>query len=704
MSIEKKTYTLEIAGKQMKVEMGKFANLANASAMVTYEETTVLTAVTDSGPKPHLGFFPLSVNYEEKMYAAGKIPGGYLKREGRPSENATLISRVIDRSLRPLFPDGFANEVQVVSTVMAIDGEAPADMAALIGASISLSVSDIPFEKPIAGVRIGYVNEEFVINPSEALLEESTMDLVVAGTKDAVVMVEAGAEMVPDQIMLEAILFAHEEIKKIVTFIEGIVEEIGLEKVVFETEAIDKNFYNEIYEEMSDGIDKAMRIQDKHDRSVMLDKIKDDMNAKYKEILEEDDENLKLIGEAHKDLQKESVRNMIINEGVRPDGRAFDEIRPLSSDVGIVPRVHGTGLFQRGLTQVLSLLTLGAAGEGKRLDGLEAMDQKRYMHHYNFPPYSVGETGRMFVNRRAIGHGALGERALLPVLPSEEDFPYSIRIVSEVLTCNGSSSQASICGSTLALLDAGVPITDSVAGIAMGLIKEGDDIAVLTDIQGIEDFYGNMDFKVAGTREGVTALQMDIKMEGLSKAILEEALTAGKKARNKVLDNMAEVISKPREELSKYAPRIFSIKIDPDKIGKVIGPGGKTITKITTENNVKMDIDDDGTILITAADKESGENALAEVELIVQEAEVGKIYIGTIKKIVNFGAFVEILPGTDGLCHISQFTKTRIKSVEEKFEVGEEIFVKVIKIDDRGRIDLSRKEALKDKDMEDDKE
>lgn len=703
MSIEKKTYTLDIAGKQMKIEMGKFANLANASAMVTYEETTVLTAVTDSGPKPHLGFFPLSVNYEEKMYAAGKIPGGYLKREGRPSENATLISRVIDRSLRPLFPDGFANEVQVVSTVMAIDGEAPADMAALIGASISLSVSDIPFEKPIAGVRIGYVNEEFVINPSEALLEESKMDLVVAGTKDAVVMVEAGAEMVPDQIMLEAILFAHEEIKKIVTFIEGIVEEIGLEKVVFETEAIDEDFYNKVYEEMSSDIDKAMRINDKHDRNVLLDEIKDNIKAKYEEILGEDDENLKLISQAHKDLQKKSVRNMIINEGVRPDGRAFDEIRPLSSDVSIVPRVHGTGLFQRGLTQVLSLLTLGAAGEGKRLDGLEAMDQKRYMHHYNFPPYSVGETGRMFVNRRAIGHGALGERALLPVLPSAEDFPYSIRVVSEVLTCNGSSSQASICGSTLALLDAGVPIKDSVAGIAMGLIKEGDDIAVLTDIQGIEDFYGNMDFKVAGTREGVTALQMDIKMDGLSKAILEDALTAGKKARNKVLDNMAEVISEPREELSEYAPRIFSLKIDPDKIGKVIGPGGKTITKITTENDVKIDIEDDGSILITANDKKSGENALAEVELIVQEAEVGKIYIGTIKKIVNFGAFVEILPGTDGLCHISQFTESRIKSVEDKFEVGEEIFVKVIKVDDRGRIDLSRKEALKDKDMEDTK-
>src|SRR6056297_743600 len=427
----------------MKVEMGKFANLANAAAMVTYEETTVLTAVTDSGPKPHLGFFPLSVNYEEKMYAAGKIPGGYLKREGRPSENATLISRVIDRSLRPLFPDGFANEVQVVSTVMAIDGEAPADMAALIGASISLSVSDIPFEKPLAGVRIGYVNDEFVINPSEALLDESKMDLVVAGTKDAVVMVEAGAEMVPDQIMLEAILFAHEEIKKIVAFIEGIVDEIGMEKVAFETPEIDEEFYNKVFEEMADAVDKAMRIQDKHDRNVMLDEIKDNMKAKYEEILEEDDENLKLIGKAHKDLQKKSVRNMIINEGIRPDGRAFDEIRPLSSDVGIVPRVHGTGLFQRGLTQVLSLLTLGASGEGKRLDGLEAMDQKRYMHHYNFPPYSVGETGRMFVNRRAIGHGALGERALLPVLPSEEDFPYSIRVVSEVLTCNGSSSQAS---------------------------------------------------------------------------------------------------------------------------------------------------------------------------------------------------------------------------------------------------------------------
>ncbi|MEA1976071.1 MAG: polyribonucleotide nucleotidyltransferase [Bacillota bacterium] len=704
MSIEKRTYSLDIDGKTLKVEMGKFANLANGSAMITYEETSVLTAVTDSGKRSSMGFFPLSVNYEEKMYAAGKIPGGYLKREGRPSENATLISRVIDRSIRPLFPDGFSNEVQVVSTVMAIDREVPSDMMAMLGASIALSVSDIPFEKPIAGVKIGYINNEFVINPSDKVLEESQMDLVVAGTKDAVVMVEAGAKMIKDSIMLEAIMFAHEEIKKIVEFIETIVSEIGLEKREFAQEEVDEDFYNIVFEEMYNDIDKAMRISDKHERTEFLSEVKKEMISKYEEIFEENNQALNMIGKAHKDLQKKIVRKMIIEEKIRPDGRAFDEIRSLSSDINIIPRAHGTGLFQRGVTQVLSVLTLGAAGEAQRLDGLEYIPKKRYMHHYNFPPYSVGETGRMFVNRRAIGHGALGQRALLPVLPSIEDFPYAIRVVSEVLTCNGSSSQASICGSTLALLDAGVPITDSVAGIAMGLIKEGDKLQVLTDIQGIEDFYGNMDFKVAGTREGITALQMDIKMDGLSKELLEEALNAGKKARNQVLDNMATAITTPREELSKYAPRIFSIKIHPDKIGKVIGPGGKTITRITADYDVKVDIDDDGTVLITASDKESGESALQEIELIVKEAKVGEIYIGKIKKILNFGAFVELFPGTEGLCHISQFSKKRIKTVEEMFKVGEEIFVKVIKIDNKGRIDLSRKEALKDKDMDDDKE
>ncbi|MDM8533069.1 polyribonucleotide nucleotidyltransferase [Clostridiaceae bacterium HSG29] len=703
MSIERKTYSLDIAGKTLKVEMGRFANLANASAMITYEETSVLTVATDSGKRSTMGFFPLSVNYEEKMYAAGKIPGGYLKREGRPSENATLISRVIDRSIRPLFPDGFSNEVQIVATVMSVDRKVPADMLAMLGASIALSVSDIPFEKPIAGVKIGYVNNEFVVNPSEEVLEESTMDLVVAGTKDAVVMVEAGAKMVPDSIMLEAILFAHEEIKKIVAFVEMIVAEIGVEKRDVIKEEIDEEFYNKVFDEMTDDVDKAMRIADKHERNDFISEVKENMKSKYKEILEENEGNSKLIGKAVDALQKKTVRKMIIEEKIRPDGRAFDEIRPLSSDVNILPRVHGTGLFQRGVTQALSIVTLGAAGDAQRLDGLEATKTKRYMHQYNFPPYSVGETGRMFVNRRAIGHGALGERALVPVLPSVEEFPYAIRVVSEVLTCNGSSSQASICGSTLALLDAGVPIKDSVAGIAMGLIKEGDKLQVLTDIQGIEDFYGNMDFKVAGTREGITALQMDIKMDGLSKELLEEALNAGKKARNQVLDNMAIAITAPREELSKYAPRIFSIKIDPEKIGKVIGPGGKTITRITAEYDVKIDIDDDGMVLITANDKETGEGALSEIEMIVKEAKVGEIYIGTIKKILNFGAFVELFPGSEGLCHISQFTQKRLKNIEDSFKVGDEIFVKVIKIDEKGRVDLSRKEALKDKDMEDDK-
>ncbi|MGM0378160.1 MAG: polyribonucleotide nucleotidyltransferase [Bacillota bacterium] len=705
MSIKRKSYTLDIAGKSLKVDLGKYANLANGSAMVSFEDTTVLTTATDSGPKPHLGFFPLSVDYEEKMYADGKIPGGYRKREGKPSEQATLTARVIDRTIRPFFPESFKNEVQIISTVMSVDGNAPADIAGMIGASIALSVSDIPFEKPIAGVRVGLIDDELILNPSDEEMEESKLDLIVAGTKDAVCMVEAGAEMVSDDIVLEAILFGHEKIKEIAEFIEKIVSEVGLEKRTIETPEIDQDFYDKIYEELYDDVDQAMRNQDKHERNLEIEKIKDEALEKYKEILDEDDERIDLIKTVHKDLQKKCVRKMIVEENIRPDGRDFDEIRSLNSYVGELPRVHGSGVFERGLTQVMSVLTLGGIGEGKRLDGLELIDQKRYMHHYNFPPSSVGDTGRMYTNRRAIGHGALGERALLPVLPSEEEFPYSIRVVSEVLTCNGSSSQASICGSTLALLDAGVPIKDSVAGIAMGLIKEGDEVRILTDIQGIEDFYGNMDFKVAGTREGVTALQMDIKMDGLSKSLLEEALLAGKKARNKVLDNMNETISKPNEELSEYAPRVLSTKVNPEKIGKIIGPGGKTITKITTDYDVKIDIEDDGDVLITANDQKTGEAALNEINLLVKEAKVGEIYIGTIKKIVNFGAFVEIFPGTEGLCHISQFTQSRLNKVSDKFSVGEEIFVKVTNIEKKsGKVDLSRKKALKDKDMEDEKD
>lgn len=706
MSIEQRTYEIEIAGRPLKVELGKYATLANASAMVRYGDTAVLTAVTDSGPKPGLGFFPLSVEYEEKMYAQGTIPGGYLKREGRPSEQATLSARVIDRSIRPMFPDGFKNEVQVISTVMSLDHKNTPEMSALIGASIGLSISDIPFAQPIAGVIVGYIDDEFVINPTEEQAIDSQMHLIVAGTKDGVVMVEAGANKVPDEIMMDAILFGHEEIKRIVKFIEKIAEEVGLEKREVEEAEIDETFYENVMDEMFDSIDAAMRISDKHDRGEKLDEILEEVTAKYEESLEEEEleEKTSLIKTAHKDLQKKCTRKMILEEKVRPDGRTFDEIRPLSSEVGVLPRVHGTGVFKRGLTQVLSALTLGASGEGKRLDGLEKIDQKRYMHHYNFPPYSVGETGRIRVNRRAIGHGALGERALLPVLPSDVDFPYSIRVVSEVLTCNGSSSQASICGSTLALLDAGVPIDAPVAGIAMGLMKEDDKVQVLTDIQGIEDFYGNMDFKVAGTKDGVTALQMDIKLKGLDKAILKEALMAGKKGRIEIIESMEETIAEPREELSPYAPSIIQTAIDPEKIGDIIGPGGKTITRITTEYDVKIDIEDDGSIFITANDQESGKLALKEIELITEEPEVGRIYKGTIKRIVDFGAFVEILPGKEGLCHISQFTKSRLNKVKDKFELGEEIWVKLTKIDNRGRLDLSRKEAIAEKEIDDPKE
>ncbi len=689
---EVRVFEKEIAGRPFKVELGKMGNLANGSALVSYGETVILvTAVASKKPRTGIDFFPLSVEFEEKLYSVGKIPGGFIKREGRPSERAVLTARMIDRPIRPLFPDGMKNDVQVTATVLSVDQDCTPDTVAMNGASIALGVSDIPFNGPAAAVIVGYVDDKLVINPTVEEAERSRLHLVVSGTKDAVVMVEAGADILPEDIVLEAIMFGHETIKEICAFIEMISEEVGKPKFEILVPEVDQTYVREIYDFLAEKMDKAVRIHDKHDRNDALDELKDEMIAHFEEEHPDDKDFLK---EQFKAIEKNIVRKMITNEGVRPDGRGIKDIRAISSEVGLLPRTHGSGLFTRGLTQALSITTLGALGEAQRIDGLGLEETKRYMHHYNFPPFSVGETGMNRVNRRAIGHGALGERALVPVLPSETDFPYAIRVVSEVVTCNGSSSQASICGSTLSLLDAGVPIKDSVAGIAMGLIQEEGKISILTDIQGMEDALGDMDFKVAGTKEGITALQMDIKVDGLDKALLENALAQAKEGRLFILGKMAEVITTPNPELSKYAPRVFSIKINPDKIRDVIGPGGKVIQRITAEHNVKIDISDDGSVLITANDGIGGENALAEIEGITKDPVVGAVFTGKVTRLMKFGVFVDLGFGKEGLCHISQIDTKRIAKVEDVLNIGDEVTVKIIEIDDQGRINLSRKALL----------
>ncbi|NMD69523.1 polyribonucleotide nucleotidyltransferase [Bacillus sp. DNRA2] len=696
MGQEKQVFSINWAGRTLSVEIGQLAKQANGAALVRYGDTVVLsTATASKEPKP-LDFFPLTVNYEERLYAVGKIPGGFIKREGRPSEKAILASRLIDRPIRPLFADGFRNEVQVVSIVMSVDQDCSSEMAAMFGSSLALSVSDIPFEGPIAGVVVGRVEGEFVINPTVEQSEKSDMHLSVAGTKDAINMVEAGAKEVPEEVMLEAIMFGHEEIKRLIAFQEEIVAKVAKEKIEITLFEVDKELEAEIRDLSEQEMVAAIQVQEKHAREAAIKAVKEKVLAKYVESEAEADV-LKQVKQILDKIVKGEVRRLITVEKVRPDGRKPDEIRPLSSEVGLLPRTHGSGLFTRGQTQALSICTLGALGDVQILDGLGIEEEKRFMHHYNFPNFSVGETGPMRgPGRREIGHGALGERALEPIIPDEKDFPYTVRLVSEVLESNGSTSQASICASTLAMMDAGVPIKAPVAGIAMGLVKSGEHYTILTDIQGMEDHLGDMDFKVAGTAKGVTALQMDIKIDGLSREILEEALQQAKKGRMHILESMLSTIAQPKEELSKYAPKILTIHINPDKIRDVIGPSGKQINKIIEETGVKIDIEQDGTVFISSTNEEMNQKAKKIIEDIVREVEVGQMYLGKVKRIEKFGCFVEIFAGKDGLVHISELAEERIGKVEDVVAIGDELLVKVTEIDKQGRVNLSRKAVLKE--------
>ncbi|MGE8204036.1 polyribonucleotide nucleotidyltransferase [Heyndrickxia sp. NPDC080065] len=697
MEQKKQVFSIDWAGRELTVEIGQLAKQANGSVLVRYGDTAVLSTATASKEPKSVDFFPLTVNYEERLYAVGKIPGGFIKREGRPSEKAILASRLIDRPIRPLFADGFRNEVQVVSIVMSVDQDCPSEMAAMFGSSLSLSVSNIPFEGPIAGVIVGRIDGEFIINPTVSQMEKSDMHLTVAGTKDAINMVEAGANEVPEEIMLEAIMFGHDEIKRLIAFQEEIVSKVGKEKMEVTLYEIDESLESEVRAMCEEDLIKAIQVQEKHAREDAIQAVKAQVIETFegREVLEE--ATLKQVKEILNKLVKGEVRRLITEDKIRPDGRKIDEIRPLSSEVSILSRTHGSGLFTRGQTQALSICTLGALGDVQILDGLGIEESKRFMHHYNFPQFSVGETGPMRgPGRREIGHGALGERALEPIIPSEQQFPYTIRLVSEVLESNGSTSQASICASTLAMMDAGVPIKAPVAGIAMGLVKSGEHYSILTDIQGMEDHLGDMDFKVAGTSKGVTALQMDIKIEGLSRQILEEALQQAKQGRMQILESMMATISQPRSELSTYAPKILTMTINPDKIRDVIGPSGKQINKIIEETGVKIDIEQDGTIFISATDEEMNKKAKKIIEDIVREVEVGQIYLGKVKRIEKFGAFVEIFSGKDGLVHISEIAEERVRKVEDVLKIGDEILVKVLEIDNQGRVNLSRKAVLKE--------
>jgi len=696
MESEKKVFSIDWAGRKLVAEIGQLAKQANGSVLVRYGESVVLSTATASKEPKTVDFFPLTVNYEERLYAVGKIPGGFIKREGRPSEKAILASRLIDRPIRPLFAEGFRNEVQVVSTVLSVDQDCSTEMAAMFGSSLALTISDIPFEGPIAGVVVGRVDGQFVINPTVEQAEKSDMHLSVAGTKYAINMVEAGAKEVPEEIMLEAIMFGHEEIKRLIEFQEEIQKAVGKEKMQVVLFEIDKEIENDVRSMCESDLKQAIQVQEKHAREDAIKAVKDAVIAKYEEQ-EADEDTLKQVKTVLDKLVKEEVRRLITVEKIRPDGRKVDEIRPLSSCVGILPRTHGSGLFTRGQTQALSVCTLGALGDVQVLDGLGIEEEKRFMHHYNFPAYSVGETGPMRgPGRREIGHGALGERALEPVIPSEKEFPYTIRLVSEVLESNGSTSQASICGSTLALMDAGVPIKAPVAGIAMGLVKSGEHYTILTDIQGMEDHLGDMDFKVAGTANGVTALQMDIKIDGLSREILKEALEQAKRGRMQILEHMLTTISAPREHLSAFAPKITTLHINPEKIGDVIGPSGKQVKKIIEETGVKIDIEQDGTVYISSTDEEMNKKARSIIENIVREVEVGQIYLGKVKRIEKFGAFVEIFNGKDGLVHISELAEERVGKVEDVVKIGDEILVKVTEIDKQGRVNLSRKAVLRE--------
>ncbi|MFC4023105.1 polyribonucleotide nucleotidyltransferase [Oceanobacillus longus] len=692
MAEEKQIFSTEISGKKFTVETGELAKQANGACMIHYGDTSVLSVATASKNPKDLPFFPLTVNYEERLYAVGKIPGGFIKREGRPSEKAILSSRLIDRPIRPLFPDGFRNEVQVISTVMSVDQDCPSEIAAMIGSSIALSISNIPFAEPIAGVNVGRVDGEFIINPTIEQEAKSDIELTVAGTKDAINMVEAGADEVPEEVMLEAIMFGHNEIKRLVSFQEEIVKAAGVEKSDIKLFELDEELTAKVEAEAKDKLIEAIQVQEKHAREEAISHTKEEVLQAYEE---EEADVVKQVKSILDKMVKEEVRRLITKEKIRPDGRKPAEIRPLSSRIHVLPRTHGSGLFTRGQTQALSVCTLGALGDVQILDGLDLEESKRFMHHYNFPQYSVGETGPIRgPGRREIGHGALGERALEKVIPNDKDFPYTIRLVSEVLESNGSTSQASICASTLAMMDAGVPIKAPVAGIAMGLVKSGEDYTILTDIQGMEDALGDMDFKVAGTAEGVTALQMDIKIDGLSREILEEALTQAKKGRMQILESMLATINEPKTELSEFAPKILTMSINPNKIRDVIGPSGKQINKIIEETGVKIDIEQDGSVFISSTDSSMNDQAKKIIEDLVREVEVGQMYLGTVKRIEKFGAFVELFKGKDGLVHISELAEERTNKVEDAVSIGDQIMVKVKEVDRQGRVNLSRKAVL----------
>jgi len=691
--MEEKIFKYMLAGKELKVTVGKIAELTNGSCLVQYGETVIMANVAASKePRQGIDFFPLSVDFEEKLYSVGKIPGGFIKREGRPGEKAILTSRLIDRPLRPLFPEGFRNDVAVTVTVLSVDQDCSPEIAGMIGSSIALSISDIPFDGPTGAVNVGLIDGKFIVNPNSKERETTDLNLTVSGTRDAIMMVEAGANEITEEVMLDAILFAHEEIKKICDFITEIAKETGKEKTDYDRFLCDENIEKEIREYAAPIINEAIIEEDKLKRQENIDNFK----AQAKEIfLEKYPENGADIEDALYSIIKEKVRENILVRGIRPDNRGIDEIRKISCEVGILPRTHGSGLFTRGQTQVLTVTTLGVSSDEQTLDGISEETSKRYMHHYNFPSYSVGETRpSRGPGRREIGHGALAERALEPVIPDEEVFPYTIRLVSEVLSSNGSTSQASVCGSTLSLMDAGVPIKAPVAGVAMGLMKEGDNVVVLTDIQGMEDFLGDMDFKVAGTQEGITAIQMDIKVHGIDKSVLSNALAKAHVGRLFILDKMLACIDKPREEVSKYAPKIISMMINPDKIRDVIGSGGKVINKIIEETGVKIDIEDDGSVLIAAENVESAYKAKKIIEGIVKEIEVGEIMLGKVVRLAAFGAFVELTDNKDGLLHISQIDHKRVAKVEDVLKVGDEVLVKVIEIDNQGKIKLSRKAAM----------
>ena len=706
-----KTFSTKLAGRDLTIESGKIAGLANGSVMVRYGDTVVMVNVTASKePREGIDFFPLSVDYEEKLYAVGKIPGSFLKREGKPQDKAILTSRAIDRPLRPLFPKDFRNDVCVVATVLSVDQDNSPEVCAMIGASCALSISDIPFGGPTAAVNVGYVDGEIIINPTVEQREKSRLTLTVAATEEKITMIEAGADEIPNDTMLEAIKTAHVEIKNICKFISEIKAEIGKPKFEYLSFAVNPEIYNEVEENFKDRMYTDVQATDKEVRDENVAKISEDVEKYFIEKYGEEfiEKNARHIADSIHDLEKKCVREMILKEHKRPDGRGLTDLRPLSCEVGVLPRVHGSAIFTRGQTQVMSIATLGMKSEEQMLDGIDEEESKRYMHHYNFPSYSVGEARpSRGPGRREIGHGALAEKALVPVLPSEEEFPYSIRVVSEVLSSNGSTSQASICGSTLCLMDAGVPIKKPVAGISTGLVtsKENpNEYVMLTDIQGIEDFFGDMDFKVGGTKDGITAIQVDIKIDGLTYDIIKEAFERTKIARDYILDEiMLKQIAKPREEISKYAPRIITTKINVDKIRDVIGPGGKMINKIIAETGVKIDIEEDGSVCIYSADTENGNKALKMIEDIVREIEAGGIYEGTVTRITNFGAFVDLGSGKEGLLHISKISSKRVEKVEDVLAIGDEITVKVTDIDNQGRINLSMKDLEKGQDKKEDK-